>query len=91
MNVNDKLKSNIKKDSELIEKADKERPTLLAQTVHLGTVGIMLVLPIVGGAYLGSWLDKNIQGYSFSWTISMIVTGVFVGSFNVYFFIRSTE
>jgi ATP synthase protein I len=48
----------------------------------------MFVLPVIAGAYVGEWLDKLSQGYEVHWTISMIVLGVVVGAFNVYFFIR---
>jgi ATP synthase protein I len=48
----------------------------------------MFVLPVVGGAYLGQWLDGLSQGYEVRWTVSLIVLGVFIGAVNVYFFIR---
>ena len=83
-----KLETEVQRDVDRIKKADRERPTLMAQTVYLGTVGLILVLPIVAGAYLGSWLDERLQGYSFSWTVTLIVLGVFVGALDVYLFIR---
>jgi len=91
MNDNKKLEQEIKEDTDRIQKAEKEKFTLLSQTVYLGSLGLMLVLPIIAGAYLGHWLDRNTQGFSFSWTISLIVTGVLIGALNVYFFLRSTE
>ena len=45
----EKLKSEVQKDVDRLEKAKKEKRTLLAQTVYLGTLGLMLALPIVGG------------------------------------------
>lgn len=83
-----KLETEVQRDVERIRKAERERPTLMAQTVYLGTVGLILVLPIVAGAYLGSWLDERLQGFSFSWTVTLIVLGVFVGALDVYLFIR---
>jgi ATP synthase protein I len=71
-----------------IRKAERERRTLMANTVYLGTVGVMFVLPVIAGAYLGNWLDNRIRGYSFSWTITLILLGVFVGATNVYLFMR---
>jgi len=47
-----------------------------------------MVLPIVAGAYLGSWLDSLMAGYSTRWTLSLLFTGVVVGTFNVYFLIN---
>ena len=63
----------------------------MAQTVYLGTLGLMFALPIVGGAYLGSWLDDKLKGYSVSWTITLILLGVFVGAMNVYLFVKGNE
>jgi ATP synthase protein I len=83
-----KLKSQVQRDVDRRQEAKKEKPTLLAQTVYLGTLGFMLVLPIVVGAYLGSWLDGKLTGYSFSWTISLIFLGLVIGALNVYFFVK---
>lgn len=71
-----------------MKKAQRERPDLIRQTMYLGTLGLMFVLPVVGGAYLGLWLDKLADGYSVRWTISLIMLGVFIGLYNVYYFIR---
>ncbi len=58
-----------------MKKAERERPNLLAQTVYIGTLGLLLVLPVV-------------SGYSIRWTMSMLFLGVVVGGLNVYLFIR---
>lgn len=86
-----KLVESLKKDISRKEKAKREHRTLLAQTIYLGTIGIMISLPIVIGAYLGRWLDERLQGFSFSWTVSLIIIGVFVGATNVYFLLRENE
>jgi len=70
-----------------MRQAEHDRPTLLAQTTYLGSLGLMLVLPIVVGAYLGRWLDDALAGYSVSWTTSLIVVGVFVGGLNTWLMI----
>ena len=49
----ERLSEVIEKQAERRRKAEAERPTLLGQTVYLGTLGLLLVLPIVFGAYLG--------------------------------------
>jgi len=69
-------------------KAEKEQASLAAQTIYLGVLGFLLVLPIVAGAYLGKWLDDKLSYFSLHWTLSMIILGVFVGVINVYLFIR---
>ena len=87
-NNHERLRRQIKLQSARMKKAERERPTLLAQTVYLGTLGLLFVLPVVGGAYLGLWLDERSAGYSTPWTISLIILGLVIGLLNVYFFIR---
>ena len=88
MNNHDELKQRVSKQVARIRKAEKDRPTLLAQTVYLGTLGLLLVLPVVVGAYLGGWLDGLVEGYSMRWTLSLILLGVGVGMFTMYCFIK---
>lgn len=88
MDPQQKLRREIDRQAARRRKAEEERPTLLGQTVYLGTLGLLFVLPVVGGAYLGLWLDKHMTGFSTSWTMSLIIVGVFVGAVNVYLFVR---
>jgi len=84
----EKLEESVHKRIRRIKKAEKERRTLIGQSVYLGTLGVMFVLPMVAGAYLGQWLDNLSQGYQVHWTVSLIILGIVVGALNVYFFIR---
>jgi ATP synthase protein I len=84
----DELRKQVERQSQRMKKAERERPTLLGQTVYIGTLGLLFVLPVIGGAYLGQWLDSMASGYSIQWTISLILIGVFVGGLNVFLFIR---
>ena len=84
----DDLRKQVERQAERMKKAERERPTLIGQTVYIGTLGLLFVLPVIGGAYLGPWLDSLAAGYSIRWTVSLILLGVFVGALNVYFFIR---
>jgi len=88
MQDRDRLKANIEKQAQRMAQAEKDRPTLIAQTVFLGTLALLFVLPVVGGAYLGRWIDNLIAGYSYRWTVSLLITGVFIGGMNVYLYIR---
>ncbi|WHZ27721.1 MAG: Sodium-transporting ATPase subunit Q [Nitrospira sp.] len=88
MNNHDELKQRISRQVDRMQKADKDRPTLLAQTAYLGTLGLLLVIPVIIGAYLGRWLDGFVEGYSMRWTLSLIIVGVAVGAINVYLFIK---
>lgn len=83
-----RLKTSVELQANRIRKAERERRTLLANTVYLGTLGLVFVLPVIVGAYLGSWLDSRMKGYSFSWTVTLIVLGVFIGALDVYLFVR---
>jgi len=71
-----------------MKKAERERATLMSQTIFIGTLGLVFVLPVVAGAYLGRWLDSLLAGYSIRWTVSLILLGVIIGMINVYLMIR---
>jgi len=89
--TNNRLKKQIERQAQRMKKAEQERPTLLAQTTYLGTLGFLFVLPVVGGAYLGHWIDSQFESYSVRWTISLLVLGVVVGAVNTYWLIKSKE
>lgn len=84
----EELRKQVERQARRMKKAEQERPTLIGQTVYLGTLGLLFVLPVVGGAYLGSWLDSLVSGYSVRWTMSLILVGVMVGALNVYLFVK---
>jgi ATP synthase protein I len=88
MTQTDDLKKQVERQARRMKKAEQEKPTLIAQTIYTGTLGLLLVIPVIAGAYLGRWLDSLIAGYSIQWTISLILVGVFIGAINVYLFIR---
>ncbi|HLN84300.1 MAG TPA: AtpZ/AtpI family protein [Candidatus Binatia bacterium] len=83
-----RLEEQVEKQARRIKQAEKDKRTLLGQTIYLGTLGLMFVLPVVGGAYLGQWLDSLTAAYEVHWTVSLIVLGVVVGAVNVYLFLR---
>ena len=84
----EKLEEQVEKAAKRMERADKERSTVLAQTAYVGVLGLLFVLPVIGGAYLGSWIDGLFEGYSMRWTMSLIFLGIVIGAVNVYYFIR---
>jgi ATP synthase protein I len=83
-----KLEETVTRQARRMKRAEKERRGLVSQSVYLGTLGVMFVVPVVAGAYLGQWLDNLSKGYEVQWTVSLIVLGVLIGGINVYFFIR---
>jgi ATP synthase protein I len=57
----------------------------------IGVGGWLLALPIVAGAYVGWYLDKKFPG-GVSWTITLMLLGIAVGAYNVwYFLMRNAE
>ena len=84
----DELEKNLERSARRIDRAERERRTVLAQTAYLGTLGIVFVLPVVAGAYLGRWLDGLFPGYSLRWTLSLLFVGIVIGAVNVYLMIR---
>jgi ATP synthase protein I len=88
MDERDKLRDSIEKQARRMEQAERERPTLLAQTAFLGVLALLLVIPVVAGAYLGHWLDERCAGYSVRWTVGLILVGMVAGLFNAYLYLR---
>ena len=82
------LRDRLERQARRLRKAEVDRPTLMAQTIYLGTLGLVFVLPVIGGAYLGHWLDTLAEGYSMRWTLSLIFLGVVVGAINAWLLIR---
>lgn len=82
------LRKQVERQARRMKKAERERPTLIGQTIYVGTLGLLFVLPVIGGAYLGKWLDTLVAGYSVRWTVSLILVGVVVGALNSYLFVK---
>lgn len=88
MNDRQRLRSNVERQVKRMKRAEKERNTLMSHTVFLGTLGLVFVLPVIVGAYLGNWIDDMSQGYSTRWTLSFIFVGLVIGAINVYLMMR---
>jgi len=84
----DKWRRDVDRDARRLKDAERGRRSLLAQTVFLGTLSVLFLVPLVGGAYLGRWLDSLGEGYTVRWTVNLILLGLVAGVLNVYFFIR---
>jgi ATP synthase protein I len=88
MNEHQQWRRRVEQQAARLTQAEKDRPTLLAQSVYLGGLALLFIVPLVGGAYLGNWLDNQAKGYSFGWTIGLTLLGLVMGVVNVYLFIR---
>ena len=84
----DKLKQRVEKQAARIRKSENEHEPIISHTLYIGTLGLLFVVPIVIGAYVGQWLDGMSEGYSAGWTASLIFLGIIIGVVNVYLFIR---
>ena len=49
----------------------------------MSSLGWSLVVPIVGGALVGHYLDR-ITGHEFTWTIGLLFGGVATSLYNLY-------
>ena len=85
------LQKSVQKQVRRMKQAEKDRPTLLQQSIYLGTLGFMFVLPVIAGAYLGLWLDGRSEHYEWHWTICLLLLGLFVGAVNVFLFVRKGQ
>lgn len=83
-----KLKERIGRQARRMKQAERDRATLLSQTIYVGTLGLLIVIPVIVGAYVGRWLDGFVEGYSIQWTMSLIILGVVIGAVNAYLFVR---
>jgi ATP synthase protein I len=87
----EQLPREVERQAEQLRRAQREHRTVLRQTAFIGTLGLLLALPLVGGAWLGSWLDGLSSGDSTGWTLSLMFTGLAIGVINVYLFIRDHQ
>lgn len=49
----------------------------------MGLIGWSVAVPTLIGAILGLWLDEHYPA-SFSWTLTMLITGLFIGCLNAW-------
>jgi ATP synthase protein I len=85
MNNQKRLKDKIEHQVKRIKKAEHDQGPSLPS---IGTLGLVMILPIIAGVYLGHWLDDKVEGYSVHWTLSLLFAGIVIGIFNVYFLIK---
>jgi ATP synthase protein I len=87
----EQLRKAVEKQVKRMKRAEKERSTLLAQSVFMGTLALLFVLPVIVGAYLGNWLDNMAENYSILWTMVLLFAGLVLGIVNVYIFVREHD
>lgn len=55
-----------------------------------GLVGWSVAVPTLAGIALGTWLDRH-WPVTFSWTLTLIFTGVILGCINAWYWIRQEQ
>lgn len=88
MKHNDDFRASVEHDSEQQNQAEQHPAGLLGFLFYGGTLGLILVIPMIAGAYLGSWLDSLSEGFETRWTVSFIIIGIVCGIWNVIWYIR---
>lgn len=88
MTQRQQFRESVERDSEQQRQAEQQNPGLFGMLWYGGVLGLLLAIPMVGGAYLGRWLDSLNPEFGTRWTVSLIVLGVAVGVWNVIWYIR---
>jgi len=88
MSFRNKLIEHTRRDLRRLDDKVRRPATWVGILFYGGTLGLLFVVPIVAGAYLGRWLDTLSAGYSVRWTVSLIVLGIGVGGYNVVRFLQ---
>lgn len=83
--------ASVVREAQRLARAQRERRGLIGQTLFLGTLGVVFVLPLVVAAYMGLWFDQHLPGYSTRGTLTGIVIGLAVGSIDVYLLLRERD
>lgn len=88
MSFREKLIEHTHRDIRRLDDKRRRPATWVGMLFYGGTLGLLFVIPIVAGAYLGRWLDTLVVGYSVRWTVSLIVLGIVIGGYNVFRFLQ---
>ena len=88
MSFRDKLIEHTSQDLQRLNHKIQHPARLVGMLFYGGILGLLFVIPVVGGAYLGRWIDSLASGYSVRWTLSLILLGIVVGGYNVFRFLQ---
>jgi ATP synthase protein I len=88
MSFRDKLIQHTQRDLRRLDDKLKRPAAWVGFLLYGGTLGLLFVVPIIAGAYLGRWLDTLVAGYSVRWTLSLIILGIVIGAYNAWRFLQ---
>ncbi|MDA8088346.1 MAG: AtpZ/AtpI family protein [Nitrospiraceae bacterium] len=81
----EKFPDEIERSASELMRARGKKSSFWRYAYTIGVGGWLFVLPVVGGAYLGHYLDGKMKG-GISWTITFIIIGIATGIYNVWLF-----
>jgi ATP synthase protein I len=83
----EELLEKIKKESAKKIRSKKEGNEIMFGLGSFGIVGWSIAIPTILGIAGGAYLDRNYpQG--FSWTLTLLFSGVILGSFNAWYWVK---
>jgi ATP synthase protein I len=72
-----------------VQRTQRDRHLGFRQSVTtFGTIGWIVALPAVGGAFLGRWLDGLTDRTPFSWTLCLILLGLALGCASAWQYVK---
>jgi ATP synthase protein I len=80
-----RFSKNVEKSAKEVKEAEKQKGRLWHYASVIGIAGWLFAIPVVAGAYLGRYLDKKLEA-NISWTITFIILGIAIGTYNVWYF-----
>ncbi len=80
-----RFSKNVEESAKEVKEAEKQKGRLWHYASVIGIAGWLFAIPVVAGAYLGRYLDKKLE-VSISWTITLIIIGMAIGAYNVWYF-----
>ena len=80
----------VEKEVKTVDETEEERTRFFSMITTSTQLGFAVALPIAGGAFLGTYLDK-LLGMSPRMTLSLIFFGSIMGATNIYFLFRDSE
>lgn len=90
VNEKNKFSGQIEDSARRLIKSRKEKGGFWHYASVFGIGGWLFAIPIVVGAYLGRYLDKNIR-IGVSWTLMLIFVGIAAGIFNFWRYVSGRE
>jgi ATP synthase protein I len=69
--------------AERMQRARSSKQRFWAGLALVGSVGWMIVLPMVGGVMCGKWLDERLET-NLSFTLGFLMLGFVIGAYSVW-------